>query len=113
MTPVDVDLRIRDAMEDKGCRRHPKLSSAANTAHPLDDEINVEREIAGPVLIVRVANAELDRPNVAVVPGEAIEIRFGIGHCFPPLTNRLIRRPSRMTDKISGSEPQSRTLGGF
>ena len=63
MTPVNIDLRIRDAMEDEGCRRYPELFSSANTAGPFDDEINVQREIAGPVLIVRVADAELDLPK--------------------------------------------------
>jgi hypothetical protein len=81
-SPVDVDLRIRNPMEDEGCRPHPELSSSTNTAVPLHDEIDVEREIAGPVSMVRGASAEFDRPNVTVVPREAIKVSFCVSHCF-------------------------------
>jgi hypothetical protein len=69
-------------MEYEGCWCHPKPSSSANTAAPVDDEIDIEREIAGPILIVRISDAELNRPNVTVVPRETIEIRFRVGHRF-------------------------------
>ena len=67
-------------MEDEGCRRDAELSSATDAADPLDDEIDVEREIAGPVPI-RTAGAELDRPDVTVVPEKAIEVGFVEDHC--------------------------------
>src|SRR5262247_2860242 len=76
-------------MKDKCCRRHTELSSPANTADPIDDEIDIEREIASPILIARISDTELNGPNMTIVPREPIEVRFRVDHRFSASTFRM------------------------
>lgn len=74
VTPVDLDAQIRDPMEDEGRWGDAKLRAAADAAEPLNDEINVQDEIARPVRLASVAGAQLEPPDVAIVPGHLVEV---------------------------------------
>lgn len=88
-------------MKEKGCRCDTELSSAADSADPFHDEIYVEREVAGPIPIVRIACTKFDGPNVTVVPGEMIEVRLCISHGLP--AQYCVERPvaARVTGLLS------------
>src|SRR5262249_50204600 len=101
---------------------------APHAAEPLDDEVDVEGEIARPVPRLGIRRMELEAPDGAVVPGDVLEVRVGAGRghsapTLPPVPGaagpRLSPRgrPARSgRDPPSPSEPAPRprrpTSGG-
>jgi hypothetical protein len=79
VAPVDRDPRVGDAVEHEGRRGDPELRAPADAAQSLDDEVDPEQEVAGPVALVRIAHDDIEPSEVAVVPGQALEVRFGVG----------------------------------
>jgi hypothetical protein len=65
-------------VKHEGRRGDPELRSPADAAQPLDDEIDPEQEVAGPVALLGIPRPDIEPPGVAVVPGQALEVRFGV-----------------------------------
>src|SRR6188768_3061512 len=57
LAPAHADARVGDAVKYERRRRDPELERLVHPADPFDDEVEVEREVAGPVARVWVAGA--------------------------------------------------------
>jgi hypothetical protein len=97
--PVHGDLEIRDAMERQRRRGDAERRAFADAADPLDDEVDVERQVARPVGGVGIAGLEDQPPDVAVVPGEALEVGVSLhrGHaeCYGTARRAAITKSRR------------------
>src|SRR4051812_33968264 len=74
--PENSNAGIGHAVKDECCRCDAELCRAVDAAQPLDDVVDIECEIAEPV-VGPISRAKLDAPDMAVMPRESIEVRSG------------------------------------
>jgi hypothetical protein len=48
--------------------RNLESAAAVDAAGPVDNEVDVEDKVTGPILLVRVTYLEFKAPDVAIVP---------------------------------------------
>src|SRR3954463_2223759 len=73
ITPVDSDLQISHRMKGQGRRRQLEPPGPLEPAERVDDQIDAQDEVAGPIAFVRVARDDLELPDAAVVPRLRVE----------------------------------------
>src|SRR5262245_32266028 len=86
-SPIDCDLQIADNVERQPGWSDPEARRLVDSTKPLDDVIDVENHVRGPVVLVRIAGLKLHSPDVAIVPRQLFEVRLR-----DRITHRKIQR---------------------
>jgi hypothetical protein len=94
ISPIDSDLRVGYAVEYESRRSDLECRAAIDTAQPLQDEVEPEHEVAGPIVLLWLADPKLDPPDMAVVPGHLLEVGFCLCNRHQLSSNAALSGPA-------------------